>query len=330
MKLGIVGTGMISCELMTQVIPHIPSIQVTALCSTPRSLQKAQQLGAQYHIPLVTDNFDALLAADIDAVYLGVPNHTHVFFAEKALQEGRHVICEKPLTSNIEQSERLAALAHEKRLFLIEAISNQYLNSYLSIRENLPRLGEIKQVFCNFSQYSSRYDAFQRGEISPAFNPACSGGALMDLNLYNLYFVVGLFDAPQSASYLPNIERDIDTSGILTMRYPSFTAACIASKSCPGPSQCLIEGTDGYLLMQAPANTCGSFSVTLRDGTNEFIDCIASPHRMIEEFIAFERMLREQDLDTCYTALDKSLTVSRILTQVRRDAGIRFPSDPSL
>ncbi len=327
MKLGLVGTGMIVGEMLEHVLPSVPSIQPAALCSTPRSLEKARRLGAQYDIPLVTDDFDALLASDIDAVYLGVPNQLHAAFAIRAMRAGRHVICEKPLASTIEEAEQMAAVAHETDRFLLEAISSQYQNTYHSIRQSLPRLGAIKQIFCNFSQYSSRYDAFQRGEIAPAFDPACCGGALMDLNVYNLYFVVGLFGAPLAASYAPSMERGIDTSGVLTMQYDGFTATCIGAKSCSGPNQSLIEGSNGYLLMQTPANTCGGFTLVLRDGTTEHHDLPLPAHRMTEEFAAFERLLRAHDRSACEAALQKSLTVSRILTQVRREAGILFPSD---
>lgn len=327
MKLGIVGTGMICCELIEQVLPHIPSIQIAALCSTSRSLEKAQRLGRQHSIPLITADYHTLLSADIDAVYLGIPNQLHAPYAKQALLAGKHVICEKPLASNIEEAEILAALAQERRLFLLEAISNQYMQVYQDIRKQLPRLGQIKHVFCNFSQYSSRYDRFLRGDIAPAFDPSCSGGALMDLNIYNIYFIIGLFAAPEAVQYIPIVEHAIDTSGVLSMRYRDFSAVCIGAKSCSGPSTCLIEGTKGYLQMDAPANSCGSFSLHLRGSSVECIDVPTPPHRMIEEFLAFERIIRENDWHACEAALKNSLIVSRILTQARRDAGILFPAD---
>lgn len=327
MKLGIVGTGMISCELIEQVLPHIPSIQIAALCSTPRSLEKAQTLGKQHAIPLVTADYQALLSADIDAVYLGIPNQLHARYAKQALLAGKHVICEKPLASNIEEVEMLVNLAQERRLHILEAISNQYMQVYQEIRKQLPRLGQIKHIFCNFSQYSSRYDRFLRGDIAPAFNPTCSGGALMDLNVYNIYFIVGLFGEPKAVQYAPIIEHAIDTSGVLFMCYHDFSAVCLGAKSCSGPSTCLIEGTKGYLQMDAPANSCGSFSLHLRGSSVECIDVPTPPHRMIEEFLAFERIIRENDWHACEAALKNSLIVSRILTQARRDAGILFPAD---
>ena len=60
---------------------------------------------------------------------------------------------------------------------MIEAITNQYLANFTAIKEALSDIGDVKIVNINYSQYSSRYDAFKRGEIAPAFNPEMGGGA---------------------------------------------------------------------------------------------------------------------------------------------------------
>ncbi len=74
-------------------------------------------------------------------------------------------------------------------------------------------------VQCNFSQYSSRYHDFCAGQGLASFDPECAGGALMDLGVYNVSYVVGLFGSPNKVHYAANMERGIDTSGVLTMEY---------------------------------------------------------------------------------------------------------------
>lgn len=77
----------------------------------------------------------------------------------------------------------------------MEAITNQYLANFTAIKEALSDIGDVKIVNINYSQYSSRYDAFKRGEIAPAFNPEMGGGALRDLNVYNIHLLVGLLES---------------------------------------------------------------------------------------------------------------------------------------
>ena len=100
--------------------------------------------------------------------------------------------------------------------------------AYNKIKELLPELGDIKIVVSNFSQYSSRYDAFKSGTILPAFDYTKAGGSLMDLNIYNIHFIVGLFGEPKDVHYFPNIEHNIDTSGILILEYDNFK--CVSLK----------------------------------------------------------------------------------------------------
>ena len=91
---------------------------------------------------------------------------------------------------------------------MIEAIINQYLENFKVIKDSLSEIGDIKIVNINYSQYSSRYDAFKRGDIAPAFNPEMGGGALRDLNIYNIHLLVGLFGNPNRVEYLPNVEEE--------------------------------------------------------------------------------------------------------------------------
>lgn len=90
------------------------------------------------------------------------------------------------------------------------------------IKEHLDQLGDIKIVECNYSQYSSRYDAFKRGDIAPAFNPKMGGGALRDLNIYNIHFVVGLFGRPKTVQYLANVEKALTHQACLSWTMSSL------------------------------------------------------------------------------------------------------------
>lgn len=227
MKLAVLGTGMIVKEVLP-VLQKIEGIDLVAILSTVRSLETAKDLAKEYNMSLATSEYKAVLDnEEIDTVYIGLPNHLHFDYAKEALLAGKHVICEKPFTLEASQLEELVSIANTRQLILLEAITNQYLPNFDLVKEHLSNLGDIKIVECNYSQYSSRYDAFKRGEIAPAFNPEMGGGALRDLNIYNLHLVIGLFGEPITAQYLPNIERGIDTSGVLVLDYGHFKTVCI-------------------------------------------------------------------------------------------------------
>lgn len=325
MKLGIVGTG----TIVKEVLPFLRGWgwEPVALCGTPRSKAEAEQLSIDNNVPSVYCDYAEMLAkADIDAVYIAVPNFLHYNFVKQALEAEKNVIVEKPMTSNDWEAEALETFAREKSLYLFEAITTVYLPNYLKTKEWLSRIGEIKIVSCNFSQYSRRYDALRAGEILPAFDPAKSGGALMDLNLYNLHWLIGLFGEPKAVRYAANLERGIDTSGILTLDYGSFHAVSIAAKDCAAPWRYTIQGTRGYLEMQSPANHCLDIKLHLNDGTEEtFAENPVS--RLAPEFQFFAEQIASGERSRCYEQLSRSVLISKVQTKARLSAGIRFPAD---
>lgn len=313
MKLTVVGTGKIVEEALP-IITATNGIQVQALVSTPRSQEKAKALADHYQIQdLYTDLVEALTNPNTDTVYVATPNHLHYEMTKAALLAGKHVICEKPFTLKEAQAQELAEIAKRKQLILLEAITNLYLENFAVLKEELANLGDIKIVDCNYSQYSSRYDAFKEGVIAPAFDPEKGGGALRDLNIYNIHLVVALFGLPKTVNYLPNMERGVDTSGILLMDYLDFKVVCIAAKDCSAEVRTTIQGNRGSLIVAGESNTLPQVQVTENGIEPRVINKNGSEHRMAAEFRVFQAIIDERDFECAQEALDHSLKVMKVL-----------------
>lgn len=323
MKLAVLGTGKIVQEFLP-MIQQVTDVELVALLSTPRSLDKAKEMQAQYQVQEVYTDYETLLGnATIDTVYVAFPNYLHYQYTKAALLQGKNVICEKPFTLNAQQLQELIQIATEKRLILLEAITNQYLNNFLQIKKDLAQLGKIKIVECNYSQYSSRYDAFKEGKILPAFDPQKGGGALMDINIYNIHFVVGLFGKPEKVQYLANIERDIDTSGILVLDYGAFKAVCIGAKDSTAQIRSVIQGTDGSIEVLGATNEMPRYerrSKTEIEAVNVNLD----KHRMYQEFEKFTEVIDQKDLAFALEQLNHSLTVMQVVDQALESANLHL------
>ena len=326
MKIGIVGTGMIA----QMVGPNMASwgIEVTAVAGTPNTMDQinelADKLGAAGRY---TDYHDLIADPEVDTVYVAVPNFLHYAVSEAALVAGKDVVCEKPLASNEVEAAKLAAIAKEHKRFLWEAVVTTRQPNFKMVRDELlAKIGTIKAVSVNYSQYSSRYDAFRAGEVLPAFDPAKAGGAIMDIGLYTLTYTIGLFGEPKRATYFANIERGIDTSGLVVMEYDGFTATNVCAKDSNGALGATIQGTDGWIKTFSGANACGAVTLHLNDGTEEVIDR-SLPIMWEGEFREFIAQQNAGDLEECYRQLDESLLVSHIQNTVRREAGVIFPAD---
>lgn len=323
MKLAVLGTGKIVQEFLP-MIQQVENVELVALLSTPRSLDKAKEMQVQYHIQEVYTDYETLLGNEIfDTVYIALPNHLHYQYTKAALLQGKNVICEKPFTLNAQQLQELIKIASEKRVILLEAITNQYLNNFLQIKKDLGKLGKIKIVECNYSQYSSRYDAFKEGKILPAFDPQKGGGALMDINIYNIHFVVGLFGNPEKVQYLANVERHIDTSGILVLDYGAFKAVCIGAKDSTAQIRSVIQGTDGSIEVLGATNEMPRYerrSKTEVEAVNVNLD----KHRMYQEFAKFTEVIDQKDLAFALEQLNHSLTVMQVVDQALESAKLHL------
>ena len=325
MNIGILGTGSIA-RTMAAEFAKVPAFRCEAVCSRQQATGEA--LAQQFGIPKVYTDYDAMLAdPDIELVYIAIPNSLHYAQTRAALLAGKNVLCEKPFVPTVAEADELIALAKEKHLFLFEAITTAHHPNYALAKQYLDDIGSLRIVSCTFCQYSSRYDAFCAGATPVSFDPARAGGALMDLNVYNISYIVGLFGEPNQVHYTANIERGIDTSGILTMDYTGFKAVSMAAKDCAAPARCIIQGTKGYIQQKSTANCCGGITFHPNEGKEEHYNLNGGRPREAAEFETFARAMESGDQELCTRMQDTSIAVSRVLTVARRSAGIRFPGE---
>ncbi len=326
MKLGIIGSGAIVEEFLP-MMQEVAGIELWTIQGTIRSKEKVKNLCETYDIPNGVFSVEELLQTGVEAVYIATPNVLHYEMAKQVLEAGVSAIVEKPITSHIGELKELQKIAEAKGCFLLEAITTLHFAAYKKIQSYLTEIGEVKQVICNFSQYSRRYDRFKKGEILPVFDPEKAGGALMDLNLYNVHFVMGLFGMPKKSAYYANVEKGIDTSGTLFLQYDGFQATCTAAKSCSGPFYFVIEGTEGYITVSHSPNVLGCVTLHHSDGREAFFEEPYSAKRCIPEFQEFVRILEEKDEKAGKVLTEKTEQVLQVLTEARMQAGITFPMD---
>ncbi|MBR0137025.1 MAG: Gfo/Idh/MocA family oxidoreductase [Erysipelotrichaceae bacterium] len=322
MKLGIVGAGAIVRDFLE--FAHDLNCELICICATPRDPAHLQELCDKHGFKRYYTDYDRMLMdEEIDTIYVAVPMHLHYEYTLKALRSGRDVIVEKAFTSNLKQAEHLVKIARENDAVMFEAISTLYLPTYEKIRELLPMLGDLKIGIFNFTQYSSRYDAFKQGIIKPAFDVKQSGGALMDLNVYNIHFAVSLFGRPEKVEYLANIERDIDTSGILTLSYPDFKCVLIAAKDCGCEYVSALQGNKGRIFFTQPLNGLTEFSYAENKGEIRTFNRDRQ-HRMYYEFVKYVEAINNHDVVFSQKMLEETLQVMEVIDMAKASAGIVF------
>lgn len=326
MKLGILGSGKIVKEILP-VLEQVENIELVAIAA--RNKGKLEELVEEFNIGKYYIGIDNLLAdPDIDIVYVALPNYLHYEAMDKAIAKGKDIICEKPFCGNLRESEDIFARAFAKGLIVLEAASHRFIPNALAVRDELKKLGEIKIVSFNYSQYSSRYDKFKEGEIAPVFDRSMDGGALMDINFYNVDYLSMLFGRPKAVKYFPNMEKGIDTSGILYLDYGNFKAVAIGSKDSDASLVNTIQTDRGSIEITDAINSFSSFRIK-ESGKDVFREVnVNEPcHRMVYEFREFLEIISQRDMEKARELSKISLDTSWILTEARKFSAIDFPND---
>lgn len=327
MKLGIIGAGMIAQEVLT-FINEIEGINPVALAATPSSEDKLRALSEKYGIGEYYTDYEKLLQnPDVEVVYVALPNNLHYEVMDKALDYGKDIICEKPFTANVNQALRIFKKAESQGRIVLEAMSNRFIPNALRVKEEIAKLGKIKIVSFNYSQYSSRYDRFKAGDIAPAFSLENAGGALMDLNIYNIDYVINLFGRPKDVRYDPNIEKSIDTSGVCLLDYEDFKVVCIGAKDSSASLINTIQGEEGTIEIPDALNSFGSYKIKKTGGEYQEFNENDEKSRLYYEFVEFEKIIRTRDMAKVEKLKETTLITAETLNQARIEAGIFYPAD---
>lgn len=209
----------------------------------------------------------------------------------------------------------------------LEAAPTSYLPNFAALRRELPKIGRIRLVISNYSQYSSRYDAVLRGEKPAIFDPDYAGGCLMDINFYNVLLNVLLFGKPQAARYHANRRPGLsDTSGVMVMEYGDFVSTNAGAKDTWGVNFFQIEGEKGYIYIENGSNGIKSVRTVTKTG-DETVNEQPDPDRWSYEVRELTRLMLAGDCDGIYSRLDATLDTVAVIESARKAAGIRFPGD---
>jgi predicted dehydrogenase len=181
-RFGILGAAKIAPNALTLPAQQMPEVEVTAIAA--RDSARAREFAKANRIPRVLATYADLIAdPEIDVIYNPLPNSLHCEWSIRAMRAGKHVFCEKPIASNSAEAERMAQVADETGLLLVEAFHYRYHPLADRVRELIGSgaLGKLTHVEANFSV-----------PIPPnniRFDWDLAGGATMDLGCYPLHMI---------------------------------------------------------------------------------------------------------------------------------------------
>ena len=321
LKWGIIGTGMIANNFARNLIT---TDKATLLAVASRSLDKGKEFAGKYDIPKTYGSYDELLKdKEIDAIYIALPNHLHAEWTIKCAEAGKHILCEKPITVNVGELEKILKTVKKCDVFFMEAFMYRCHSQWARIKQVIADgvIGELRAIKSTFS-----YNMGINLENIRMSNPA-AGGGLMDVGCYCVSFsrlIAG--EEPIKANcvgYIGEQSRvDEQTAGILM-----FPSGAVASFECGTqvniPTNGQIFGSKGSIVIENPwFAPKGTTEVTIKADKEEILTIESD-----EELYAKEALMVAEYLDARQApamSWEDSLGQMRTLDMLRSDMGLVF------
>jgi predicted dehydrogenase len=246
---GVLGAAKIALE---RVIPATnASAGATVLAIASRSRDKARAAADRLDIPRVYGSYDDLLGdPDIDAIYNPLPNHLHVPWSIRALEAGKHVLCEKPIALDAAQAAELIDARNRTGLLIQEAVMVKNHPRWIGARELIRagRIGELRAATGFFSYFNlDRENVRNQADIG--------GGGLLDIGFYPITMSRFLFEA-EPVRVLGLIDRDpgfgIDRLTSAILEFPRGHATFTCATQIPLHQAFDIFGTGGRISLEIP------------------------------------------------------------------------------
>ena len=217
-----------------------------------RSFEKGGAFAEETGAKRVFTDFNDLASSDTDLVYVASPNVCHYEQCKALLLNGKHVICEKPVTITAEEFNELCNIAKERNLVYFEAIMYMHTPLRQVLKDAVSKIGKIRSATIDFSQLSSKYQALKNGELPNIFNPEMKTGALNDLGIYCVYPVIDLFGMPVEITPIQHfLHTGADGCGSAIFEYEDKLVTITYSKVGQSRSPSQIMGDEGTVTIDS-------------------------------------------------------------------------------
>ena len=322
LRVGIIGTGWIA-EKAAITLAGLTMCEAYAVGS--RTQEKAEEFARKWDVKKSYGSYAELLAdPEVDLVYVGTPHSHHYDVTREALLAGKPCLVEKAFMANRRQAQEIIDLAHERKVFLAEAIWTRYqpvVNMVRGLIHN-GRIGAPRLLTATLG--------YSMGEKPRIMRADLCGGALLDLGVYALNFVRMFFpaDIVSIDSQCVKSKTGMDLTNAITLVLADGMLCNLqSSAACVGDNIGVIAGTDGNLIID---NINNPQTITVNGPDRTYIETIRVPKQITGyeyQFVACRQALIDGLLEPLEMPHKETLYIMELMDGLRQKWGVRYPMD---
>ncbi len=322
-RFGIVGTGTIAHRFANAIV-NVEGAELAAVAS--RSAENAEKFGDEFNIPNRFDSYEKMAQSDvIDAAYIAVPHSGHIGCSCLMMNNGKHVLCEKPMAVNLREAEEMFACAKANSVMLMEAMWARLVPGTLKMFEivNSGELGDILGVEGKFC-YTMDEDEMDHH----VFKPEHGGGSLLDVGVYGLNFASWYLgkDVEQIDAQC-SVYNGVDSHTCVLMKYSNSSIADISSATLlRKPNEGFVYGSKGYAYLPrfyAPQE----IELVFNDGRREKISVPYAGNGFEEQIAHFCECVADGLKESPVVTAEQTLYITAQMDEIREKLGIVYPQD---
>ncbi|OFL79632.1 MULTISPECIES: Gfo/Idh/MocA family oxidoreductase [Fusobacterium] len=245
LKIGIIGAGRIAERFVIES-KYVSGINIEGVMS--KNIENSKKFAEKFELEFYTNNFEEFIEK-VDAVYVATPHNIHYYYAKRSLENKKHVLCEKPITLSLKETNELYEIAKKYKLVLLEAIKTAFCPGFeklISIAKS-GIIGQIKDVEACFTK-------LVEGEIRE-LNCKEFGGSVTELASYPLLAIVKLLGKPKNVEFYSYIDKEkkIDLYTKILLKYQNgITPIAKVGLGVKSEGELIISGTKGYIYVPSP------------------------------------------------------------------------------
>lgn len=322
MRVGIIGTGWIA-EKAAITLRGLNDIEAYAVGS--RTKETAEAFAAKWGVKKAYGSYSELIAdADVDLVYIGTPHSHHYDVTREALMAGKPCLVEKAFMANARQTKEMIELAHERNVFLAEAIWTRYQPAVGIVRKLIAdgRIGSPRLITATLG--------YSMGDKPRIMRPDLCGGALLDLGVYALNFVRMFTDSDIESidGHCVKSLTGMDLTNAITIILKDGILANVQSSAqCVGDNIGVIAGTEGNLIID---NINNPQTITVNGPDRIYVETIRVPQQITGyeyQFLVCRDALASGLLEPREMPHAETLYMMQLMDGLRQKWDVRYPMD---
>lgn len=290
-----------------------------------RTHSKALSFAEKYGVEKVYDSIDEVFTDEnVDIIYITTPHNTHIQYIRKALENKKHVFCEKAITLNSDELEEAVKLAEENGVIIAEAMTIWHMPLYKKLWQiaQSGKLGKLQVIQLNFGSFKD-YDMSNR-----FFNINLAGGALLDIGVYSLSLARSFMSSQPTEvkSQVKFAESGVDEQASIIMMNDELEMATITlSLHSKQPKRAVISFEKGYIEITEYPRADKAFIVDAETGEKTEITEGETELALMYEMEDMEHAVKSGDLSGL--KLDNTIDVMQIMTDLRKEWGLVYPEE---